>query len=113
LPNASNTAGLPAGLAAETISWADLSPRGRAILQLVGVPTGLGMTLTEIAAELRASVPEGLSTNDSPIRKRNRSTLPAPSQRLTSRGKSLAKEEARVNRCCSQTSGSASNAAAV
>jgi hypothetical protein len=61
LRNASNNAGLPAGLAAESINWTDLSPRGRAIHQVIGVPTGLGMTLTEIAAEVRASVPDDVS----------------------------------------------------
>jgi hypothetical protein len=61
LPNGSNHAGLPAGLAAENIRWADLSPRGKALLQLIGVRTTLGLNLSEIADELRASPSDELS----------------------------------------------------
>jgi hypothetical protein len=53
LPNASNNAGLPPGLAADNVRWADLSPRGKAILQLIGVRTTLGLNLSEISKELR------------------------------------------------------------
>jgi hypothetical protein len=63
LPHLKSHTPLPAGLDASSVEWGRLSPRGRAILQLVGTRITLGKSLTEISNELRASpTTDGQST---------------------------------------------------
>jgi hypothetical protein len=46
---------LTAGLDAAKVEWGRLSPRGRAILQLIAVPFSLGKTVTEVARDVRTA----------------------------------------------------------